>query len=88
MFTIEIEENFTFDYKKLKKENIKYCQKVEKFIEELKIHPKTGIGKPEILKHQLSGIYSREITKKHRLTYIVNEKLKTVVLIGCYGHYL
>lgn len=33
--------------------------------------PFTGIGKPEPLKHQLAGAWSRRITQEHRLVYLV-----------------
>lgn len=33
--------------------------------------PFTGIGKPELLKHQLAGAWSRRVTQEHRLVYLV-----------------
>lgn len=35
--------------------------------------PFTGIGKPEPLKHEGSGIWSRRLTQEHRITYSVSE---------------
>jgi toxin YoeB len=44
-----------------------------------------GIGKPEMLKGDKSGWYSRHITQKHRLVYrIVND---TIEISGCRNHY-
>jgi toxin YoeB len=40
-------------------------------IKELRIHPFTGTGKPEQLKHELTGKWSRRINKVHRLIYEV-----------------
>ena len=47
--------------------------------------PFDGIGKPEALKYQFSGCWSRRIDQEHRLVYIVNEK--SVVIVSCYSHY-
>lgn len=52
---------------------------------ELTEHPFTGIGKPEPLKHQLKGFWSRRIDKEHRLIYEVIEP--NVVIISALGHY-
>lgn len=48
-------------------------------------HPFTGIGKPEALKHNLSGMWSRRINKEHRLVYQVEED--TVFILSVKGHY-
>ncbi len=42
-------------------------------LSELTEHPFTGTGKPEQLKHNLSGLWSRRITREHRLIYEVVE---------------
>ncbi|MFI6315075.1 Txe/YoeB family addiction module toxin [Nocardia fusca] len=47
--------------------------------------PFAGIGKPEPLKHQLAGKWSRRITREHRLIYYVTET--ELVIIGVGGHY-
>ena len=47
--------------------------------------PFTGIGKPEALKHQLAGKWSRRIDKEHRLVYAIqNQKL---YIFSLKGHY-
>ena len=47
--------------------------------------PFGGIGKPEPLKHDLSGLWSRRINDTDRLTYkLVDDVL---VILGCRGHY-
>ena len=43
-------------------------------VEAVLADPFQGIGKPERLKHQLAGAWSRRITQQHRLVYEVNEK--------------
>ena len=54
-------------------------------LEELSEHPFTGTGKPEPLKHNLSGMWSRRINKEHRLIYEVEEN--TVFILSAKGHY-
>lgn len=44
-----------------------------------------GIGKPEPLKHELSGYWSRRITKEHRLVYKVTEE--AIIIVSCKYHY-
>jgi toxin YoeB len=53
-----------------------------------KIHkrnPHQGIGKPEPLKHELRGYWSRRITDEHRLIYKV--EADTLTIIACRHHY-
>lgn len=42
-------------------------EKISALIDDIIMHPYTGIGKPEALKHQLSGSWSRRITRTDRL---------------------
>ena len=58
-------------------------KKVGKFIEELKVHPRTGTGHPEQLKGDRSGQWS----KKHRLIYEIFETEVHVDVLSAYGHY-
>ncbi|OQY35545.1 MAG: hypothetical protein B6241_01175 [Spirochaetaceae bacterium 4572_59] len=44
-----------------------------------------GIGKPEPLKFQLQGCWSRRINQEHRLVYEVSDK--AITIIGCRFHY-
>jgi toxin YoeB len=45
----------------------------------------TGLGKPEPLRHQLKGYWSRRITDEHRLVYKVTED--AVIVVACKYHY-
>jgi len=72
---------------KLAKDEPKVFQKALRFLEELKEHPKTGLGHPEPLKGQPEGRWSREITKKHRLVYRILETEVIVLVLAAYGHY-
>jgi len=48
-------------------------------------NPFEGIGKPEALKHQFQGYWSRRINLEHRLIYKITDH--SVVIISCYFHY-
>ena len=53
--------------------------------EMLRGDPSTGTGKPELLKHNLSGFWSRRISQKDRVVYKFDEKYVYIFAIG--GHY-
>lgn len=62
-------------------------KKIQVILQELTEHPYTGTGKPEALKHELSGYWSRRINSKDRLIYTVQESVVTVYVISAMGHY-
>ena len=72
---------------RLAKSEPKVFQKALKFLDELKEHPKTGLGHPEPLKGKPEGRWSREITKKHRLVYRIFDAEVVVLILATYGHY-
>jgi len=59
--------------------------KIVTLIKEISRDPFQGIGKPEPLKHELSGYWSRRITDEHRLVYKVD--CDTVYILSCKYHY-
>jgi toxin YoeB len=61
--------------------------KIKKILEELKEHPFSGVGKPEQLKHELKGFWSRRINQKDRLIYSIEEEIVTVQVVSAMGHY-
>jgi toxin YoeB len=66
-------------------ENKQVFSKLKKLIKETAQNPFTGTGKPEPLKHEYAGYWSRWITEEHRLVYKVeNDYLK---IISCKFHY-
>ena len=75
------------DLVRLAKSEPKAFAKAQRFIEELKVHPKTGLGHSEPLKGKPEGRWSREITKKHRMVYRIYEEEVVVLLLKSYGHY-
>ena len=64
---------------------IKNSQKINEIIKDIKRNGNEGIGKPEPLKHELSGYWSRRITDKHRFIYKLTET--GIVVIACANHY-
>jgi toxin YoeB len=54
-------------------------------IKEVQRTPFEGTGKPEPLKHELKGCWSRRITQEHRLVYEV--KGETIRILACRFHY-
>ena len=67
------------------KNDRKKSLKIIKLIEEIQRDPFQGSGKPEKLKHELSGCWSRRIDEKHRLVY---EVLETKIrILACRYHY-
>ncbi len=60
-------------------------RKINALIKECRRHPFEGTGKPEPLKGDLSGYWSRRINREHRLVYAVSKD--TLVIIQCRYHY-
>jgi toxin YoeB len=60
-------------------------KRINRLIEECRRTPFEGIGKPEALKHQLAGYWSRRITEEHRLVYAVEDD--QLVVIAARHHY-
>jgi toxin YoeB len=59
------------DYLYWQKQDKRMVERINKLISETQREPKAGIGKPEPLKHALSGYWSRRITDEHRMVYRV-----------------
>jgi len=59
--------------------------KIIKLIEAIQKDPFNGTGKPEPLKHELSGCWSRRINREHRLVYQVKEN--KIRILACRYHY-
>ena len=59
------------DYLYWQKQDRKMVERINKLIQEVKRELFSGLGKPEPLKHALSGFWSRRITDEHRMVYRV-----------------
>jgi toxin YoeB len=88
MYKIEILPQADMDIRTYQKAGNKAAiKRIQAILQELRIHPATGIGKPEELKHELSGYWSRRIDKKNRLIYRIEAGKVTVVIVSALGHY-
>jgi toxin YoeB len=88
MYSLAYTDEALKDIEALKKSgNRAALEKLETLLTELTEHPKTGIGKPEPLRGNFSGCWSRHITSKHRLVYRIVEQQVVVVILQAYGHY-
>ncbi len=63
--------------------------KITALIEDIQLHPFEGIGKPEPLKHQLSGKWSRRINQEHGIIYQVIDETTIEILniLSIKGYY-
>lgn len=59
------------DYLYWQRQDRKMVERINKLITEVARDPYAGVGKPEPLKHALSGYWSRRITDEHRMVYRV-----------------
>lgn len=59
------------DYLYWQKQDRRMTERINKLIRETQHEPYSGIGKPEALKHALSGFWSRRITDEYRMVYRV-----------------
>lgn len=81
LFTEESWEDYVYWQSKDKK----IFKRINQLIKEIRRDPFSGIGKPEPLKFQLQGCWSRRIDQEHRIVYeIVKKELR---IISCRYHY-
>ena len=73
------------DYLYWQTQDKKSLKRINKLLMDVQRSPFEGIGKPEPLKENLSGFWSRRIDDTNRLVYAVDEKVITV--ISCRYHY-
>ena len=66
-------------------EDSRILVKIFELIRDIQRNPFSGLGKPEPLKHRFKGLWSRRITKEHRLIYkFSNEE---IIIVSCRFHY-
>ena len=80
-FTEKAWEDYTYWFSHDKKK----VARIHQLLKNIDATPYSGIGKPEPLKENLSGFWSRRINDEHRIVYVVEKE--TVVIISCRGHY-
>ena len=73
------------DYLRWRIEDRPVFNRINRLVKALETDPFRGIGKPEPLRHQLAGCWSRRITEEHRLVYQVAGG--QIHVISCRYHY-
>lgn len=61
------------------------ARKINRLIEDIIRHPFDGIGKPEPLKFEFAGKWSRRINEEHRLVYMIEDS--KLIIFQCRYHY-
>lgn len=85
------QRNLTFtaqswsDYSYWSDQDKKTLKKINKLVADILRSPYEGIGKPEPLKENYSGFWSRRIDEKNRLIYSVTDN--SINIVGCRFHY-
>ena len=83
---IEFTPAFKNDFDYWRNRDKKIAERVLLLISSIKETPFAGIGKPELLKYEFFGCWSRRINKEHRIVYrVVNKKIQ---LLSCRYHYV
>jgi len=85
MKKLQFEPRAFKEYSEWATENKTIFNKITKLIDEIYRTPFVGSGKPEPLKHQFKGCWSRRINDVHRLVYKVSDD--TIILFSCKFHY-
>ncbi|MDO9339765.1 MAG: Txe/YoeB family addiction module toxin [Bacteroidales bacterium] len=73
------------DYNEWSRIDKQVFKRIIMLIEDSRRHPFEGLGKPELLKHQFKGCWSRRINTEHRLVYLVTDD--AIEIVSCKYHY-
>lgn len=73
------------DYLYWQKTDQKILKRINELIKDIQRSPFSGIGKPEALKFNMSGLWSRRIDQEHRLIYQI--KNDSIIIVQCRYHY-
>lgn len=73
------------DYLYWQKEDFSKVEQINQLLEECSRHPFTGTGKPEPLRGDLTGYWSRRIDKENRLVYLPEDN--SIYVVQCRMHY-
>lgn len=82
---ITFSKNSWEDYVSWQQEDKKTLKRINQMIREIQRTPFQGIGKPEPLKFDLAGLWSRRIDRDHHLVYQV--KQNEIIIYSCRYHY-
>ncbi len=87
MYTIVFTEDARKDLRELNRKAPRAVAKLARLLEEMQLHPRTGTGQVEVLKGYDGNVYSRRITREHRIVYRVCDDVVEVLVLSAYGHY-
>ena len=73
------------EFESWQRKDRKIYKRIFQLIKDIDRDPFEGLGKPEPLKENLSGYWSRRITEEHRLVYKVEDG--KIVIVQCMFHY-
>jgi toxin YoeB len=82
---ITFSQNAWEDYTSWQADDRKILKKINELIKDIQKTPYSGLGKPEALKYDLSGYWSRRIDMEHRLVYKVIDD--EILIYACRYHY-
>jgi len=82
---ITFSKNAWEDYLSWQTDDKKMLKKINKLVKDIQRNPFDGIGKPEPLKFDLAGLWSRRIDREHRLVYKI--KNNEILIYSCRYHY-
>jgi toxin YoeB len=85
MKNISFDPNGWEDYLYWQKTDKLILKRINKLIKDINRSPFDGLGKPEPLKGDLSGFWSRRIDSEHRIVYIINDD--EIIIVQCRYHY-
>ena len=85
MKRIQFEEDALKQFHEWERTDEKIFRRIIELLDDARQNPFKGIGKPEPLKHQFKGWWSRRINRQHRLIYKVSGD--ALIVIGCKYHY-
>lgn len=85
MMRITFSKNSWDEYTSWQVEDKQMLRKINELINDIQRHPFEGIGKPEPLKYDLAGFWSRRIDREHRLVYQVIDN--ELLIYSCRYHY-
>ena len=74
------------EYLRWQAQDRRILKRINRLLRDIQRNGNTGIGKPEPLRYNLAGHWSRRITEEHRLVYRIDEH-GDIHMISCWQHY-
>jgi len=87
IYELDFADQAKGDLARLKRDEPSAYKKATILLAELRLHPRTGTGKPEALTGDRAGQWSRRINRQHRLIYEIHDAVVKVYVLASWGHY-